>query len=54
MVFILKAENFYFILTLVPARHTLRLSTHRASTTKASTYRSYVYIRPPYRTSWEL
>jgi len=38
MVFVLKAENFYFIVTLVPARHTLVLSTHRASKTTASTY----------------
>jgi len=38
--------------TLLTARHTLRLSTHRTSTTTASTHR--LYIRPPYRTSWEL
>jgi len=55
-------STYTIILTLVPCnfycsvqwttQHTARLNTYRAATTTATTYR--LYIRPPYRTSWEL
>jgi len=48
MVFVLKATNFYFSLTRVPARHTLRLSTHQASTTTASTYDHHTGLHENY------